>query len=213
MKQYHPETVVTDLTGAVATKTKEEITKIFVDSATVILRDKVGGRDADGMKRTPTKLGKPLWNPSDLQKKDIFSNITYLKAKEINGDKVTVQNHYGGSWIISKHLMARDMDSADHYEQEVNCTMTELSTLLQMCGDYVFKVQFRKKIDSAEVYDRLRVSTRPGDFRNPKTVAELSKNLLIGEACQMVCHLVDYDNNLGRSTVVDLNAIPGKNIR
>ena len=29
----------------------------------------------------------------------------------------------------------------------------------------------------------------------------------------MVCHLVDYDNNLGRSTVVDLNAIPGKNIR
>ena len=66
MKQYHPETVVTDLTGAVATKTKEEITKIFVDSATVILRDKVGGRDADGNKRTPTKLGKPLWNPSDL---------------------------------------------------------------------------------------------------------------------------------------------------
>lgn len=29
----------------------------------------------------------------------------------------------------------------------------------------------------------------------------------------MVCHLVDYDNNLGRSTVVDLNAIPGRNIR
>ena len=69
---------------------------------------------------------------------------------------MTVQNHHGGTWIISKHLMARDMDSADHFDQEVNCTMTELSTLLQMCGDYVFKVQFRKKIDSAEVYDRLK---------------------------------------------------------
>lgn len=29
----------------------------------------------------------------------------------------------------------------------------------------------------------------------------------------MVCHLVQCDNNLGRSTVVDLNAIPGRNIR
>ena len=29
----------------------------------------------------------------------------------------------------------------------------------------------------------------------------------------MVCHLVECDNNLGRSVVVDLNAIPGKNIR
>lgn len=71
-----------------------------------------------------------MWNPNELQKKDIFSNITYMKVKEIIGDKVTVQNHYGGSWIISKHLMARDMDSADHFDQEIKCTMTELSTII-----------------------------------------------------------------------------------
>ena len=65
----------------------------------------------------------------------------------------------------------------------------------------------------AEVYDRLRVTTRPADFKNSKITAEIAKNLQIGEACEMVCHLVDYDNNLGRSTVVDLNAIPGRNIR
>lgn len=29
----------------------------------------------------------------------------------------------------------------------------------------------------------------------------------------MVCHLVECDTNLGRSVVVDLSAIPGKNIR
>ena len=85
-----------------------------------------------------------MWNPNELQKKDIFSNITYMKVKEIIEDKVTVQNHYGGSWIISKHLMARDMDSADHFDLEIKCTMTELSTIIQSCGDYVFKVQFRK---------------------------------------------------------------------
>ena len=29
----------------------------------------------------------------------------------------------------------------------------------------------------------------------------------------MVCHLMECDNNLGRSIVIDLNGIPGKNIR
>lgn len=140
MQQNHPGVIVTDLINACATKSKEEVNKLFIDTATVILRDKVGGRDACGNKRTVTKKGKPLWNPEKLEKKDVFSNITYLKVKEINGDKVTVQNHYGGSWIISKHLMARDMDSADHFDQEIKCTMTELSTILQLCGDYVFKV-------------------------------------------------------------------------
>ena len=38
-------------------KSKEEVNKMFIDSATVILRDKVGGHDAKGDKRTPTKKG------------------------------------------------------------------------------------------------------------------------------------------------------------
>jgi hypothetical protein len=32
------------------------------------------------------------------------------------------------------------MWSADHYEKEVKCTMTELSGLLEQCGDTIIKV-------------------------------------------------------------------------
>lgn len=83
---------------------------------------------------------------------------------------ISVQNHYGGSWIISKNLMARDMDSADHFAQEVKCSMTELSTILQACGDYVFKVQFRKKVDAAEVEAKL-AGVKLSDLSKPATVS------------------------------------------
>lgn len=57
MKQYHSELVITDMSNVCSKKSKEEVNKMFIDSATVILRDKVGGRDAKGDKRTPTKKG------------------------------------------------------------------------------------------------------------------------------------------------------------
>ena len=130
MKEHHPDMQVTDMAKASQGKSAEEVNKLFIDSASVILRDKVGGKDASGSKRTAAKKGKPLWDPKKLAVKDIFSNITYLKVTKINGNLVSVQNPEGGSWIISKNLMARDMDSADHFAQEVKCTMTELSTIL-----------------------------------------------------------------------------------
>ena len=36
------------------------------------------------------------------------------------------------------------MWSGEHYEQEIKCTMTDLSNILSECGDTVFKVKFRK---------------------------------------------------------------------
>lgn len=42
-----------------------------------------------------------------------------------------MKNQLGGSWIISKDLLERDMWSADHFEKEIKCTMTELSGLIE----------------------------------------------------------------------------------
>lgn len=169
MKEHHPDMQITDMAKASLGKSAEEVNKLFIESASVILRDKVGGKDATGAKRTATKMGKPLWNPKKLEVKDIFSNITYLKVNKIDGNMISVQNHYGGSWIISKNLMARDMDSADHFTKEIKCTMTELSTILQSCGDYIFKVLFRKKIDAAEVEAKLQ-GVKSSDFSKPDTI-------------------------------------------
>ena len=61
--------------------------------------------------------------------------------------------------------------------------------------------------------DRLKANNQVEDFKNSKILADLVKNSLIGEYQEMVCHLVDYDSILCKSTVVDLNAMPGRNIR
>jgi hypothetical protein len=88
-----------------------------------------------------------LWDPKKLEVDDYFSSISYLKVTNIDGNKITVINQLGGSWFISKDLLERDMWSADHFDKEVKCTMTELSGLIEKCGDTIFKVQFRKKVD------------------------------------------------------------------
>ncbi len=46
---------------------------------------------------------------------------------KIEGTQVTVNNSNGGSWLISKDLLVRDMWSSDHFDKEVKCTMTDLS--------------------------------------------------------------------------------------
>jgi hypothetical protein len=37
-----------------------------------------------------------------------------------------------------------------------------------------------------------------------KDAAKIAKQLTEGELCTMICHLVKVENNLGRSTVIDL---------
>lgn len=98
------------------------------------MRAAVGGNNtAKGTagKRNAVKKGKPLWDPKKLEVDDIFSCISYLNVQKIEGNTITVKNQLGGSWIISKDLLERDMWSADHFDKEIKCTMTELSGLIE----------------------------------------------------------------------------------
>ena len=132
---------------ATQNKSAAEVTKMFVDSASYILRAAVGGKGAgkSGKKASPT--GKPLWNPKKLQTGDNFSCVSYLKVLKIDGNQITVKNHQGGSWFITKDLLVRDAWSADHFEKEVKCNMTDLPQILEACKDTIFKVKFKKKAD------------------------------------------------------------------
>jgi len=44
-----------------------------------------------------------------------------------------------------------NMYSADHYEKEVACTMTELAEILEGASDTVLQVQFHKKLTEESV--------------------------------------------------------------
>ena len=92
MQKHHPGTQVTDLVHATQTKSADEVTKMFVDSASYILRATVGGKPAAAPgkggkadKRATVKTGTPLWNPKKLAVDDYFSCISYLKVLAING--------------------------------------------------------------------------------------------------------------------------------
>ena len=113
MQKHHPSMQVTDLVSATKNKSAAEVTKMFVDSASYILRATIGGaaKGGKGAKsgRKAVKSGKTLWDPKKLETKDIFSCISYLKVDKIDGNQVTVTNQLGGSWFMTKDILERDM--------------------------------------------------------------------------------------------------------
>lgn len=185
MKANYPALNITDLSNAVQNQSSAEVSKMFVESASYILRAAVGGKPGGkgkpgSSKRNTVKNGVPLWDQSKLAQGDHFSCISYLKVLKIDGNQVTVQNQLGGSWFITKDLLVRDMWSADHFEKEIKCTMTDLSEILDQSKDTIFKVQFRKKLDEKLVQQKL-ANVKFADIKNEKELKKLSKDLMEGE--------------------------------
>lgn len=213
MESTYPGLNVTDIGNAAKGKSTAEVTKMWVDTASYILRASVGGtgssKKADKRAASSTK---PLWNVKQLAVGQHFSCISYLRVDAIDGDKVTVKNQLGGAWFISKDLLERDCWSGDHYDKEVKCTMKQLAEVLDSSRDTIFKVGFKKKLDAKNVEDKL-ATMKMADLKNDKSLKELSKSLVEGDTCELTAHLISADNSLGRSTVIDLNSPAGKNFR
>ena len=216
MQENHKSLQITDLAHASQSKSAGEIDKIFVDSASFILRAAVGGGGKGGKgsasKRTAAKNSKPLWNPKKLEPEQFFSCISYLKVSDIDGNKVTVTNQHGGGWLISKDILVRDMWSADHFNQVIKCGMTDLSEILETCGDTIFKVKFKKKVDAKSIEEKLS-SIKPASIKKDDLLKKLAKELVEGEECELVGHLIESDNNLGRSVIVDVKANAPNNVK
>jgi hypothetical protein len=56
---------------------------------------------------------------------------------------------------MSKDIIIKSAFSADHYQKEVKCTMTDLAGLIESCSDTIFKVSFKKKVDPQDVVEKL----------------------------------------------------------
>lgn len=217
MQANHTGVQVTDLESAVRTKSAEEVTKMFVDSASFILRAQVGGNAAvkggsSNGKRAAVKTGPLLWDPNKLAEKDIFSCISYLKVEKIEGNTITVQNQLGGKWIISRDILEKEMWSADHFDKEVKCTMTDLSEIIEGCGDTVFTIQFKKKADPKDIEAKL-ANVKATSLKKADEVKKLSQQLIEGETVTLTAHLSESENHLGRSLVIDLNAKSPSNFK
>lgn len=56
---------------------------------------------------------------------------------------------------IAKEVLVCDSFSADHFEKEVTCNMTELSHILKSAKDTIFQVQFITKVKEQNVEETL----------------------------------------------------------
>jgi len=129
-----------------------------------------------------------------------------MKAESFSGNHdVFVKNTRDKYWEVSKDLMTRDFESADHFDQTVKCSMTELCELIQQCGDTIFKVQFCTQADPGHVQDKL-VGIKQPDLSKDGVRSRLAKEIMEGQRRELTCRLVKSDTKLGRSIVIDLNA-------
>ena len=105
---------------------------------------------------------------------------------------------------VSRDIV-ESMHSADHYEREVFMNMTNLAEVLQLVKDNVFTVQFRtnpREEDAVEALEDVKLT----DLQDPVLVSMLAKDIIEGRQVKKTCHMIEVENNLGRSLVIDLSA-------
>ena len=127
-----------------------------------------------------------------------------MNVKAINGNQVTVQNSWGNQMNVSRDIV-ESMHSADHYEREVFMNMTNLAEVLQLVKDNVFTVQFRTNPREEDAVEAL-VDVNMTDLEDPLKISKLAKEIIEGRQVKKICHMIEVENNLGRSLVIDLSA-------
>jgi hypothetical protein len=83
---------------------------------------------------------------------------------------------------------------------------------LEGCADTIFKVSFHKKLDQKLIESKLK-EIKYEDIKKGQNMKQITKNLIEGELVEITGHLLESENNLGRSLVVDLNAPKENNLR
>lgn len=104
------------------------------------------------------------------------------------------------------------MHSADHFCKEVKTNMTDIAEIMQEAKDTIFTVQFKKKLDEKTIFEKLK-STTEAELKNEKNLKAFVKEVSAGKECTIIGHLLNTESKLGRSTVIDLTAPLGNNIR
>ena len=71
--------------------------------------------------------------------------------------------------------------------------------------DNVFTVQFRtnpREEDAVEALEAVNMT----DLEDPAKISKLAREIIEGRQVKKICHMIEVENNLGRSLVIDLTA-------
>ena len=83
---------------------------------------------------------------------------------------------------------------------------------MEGCADTIFKVSFHKKLDQKVIESKIK-EIKYEDIKKGQNMKQITKNLIEGELVEITGHLLESENNLGRSLVIDLNAPKDNNFR
>lgn len=151
------------------------------------------------MKKQNLKLNK-------MQAGEILSCYQYMKVTGFkkNGEEVVLTNDQGKTMEIQKQILVKDSYSADHFETQKVCNMTELVEILKSAGDNIFTIQFKTQVDPSKVAEKLQELKLKQIKDNADEIKKLTKTLVEGATVTLIGHLAEGSQKLGRTLVVDL---------
>ena len=133
-----------------------------------------------------------------------LSMTNYLTVLNINQttQMVAVRNQRGQTMSMSRELV-ETLYSARHYDRVCYLNKKGMAELLMSVRDVVFTVNFTKKVQKANI-EKLLSTAAQNCFADSSAMRNLAKELTQGEDRTMTCHMVNVEDDLGRSKVVDL---------
>ena len=163
---------------------------------------------ADPAPPTATFEGRVVFNK--LQKGDILSRHCYYVVESVNQatDTIIVKNLDNNSpsiTICGRQIPEKEMFSASQFERVEKVTRTEMVCTMEKAKDTVFTVEFDKQAtekDALTAVNEMITAQPPLTDREKRK--RIRENVLHGEPRTMVAHLLDVEDHMGRSRVVDL---------
>lgn len=140
-----------------------------------------------------------------IEEGDWYSQVFYLKYVRGGNQKTTTFIKGNEKFEISSNIVDSDYVSARQFAITQHVNRTQLLDVFRGVKDGVFVVVFQKQLSEKVVESKLK-ALRNQNLVNKKLLKGLAAPLIEGEEATIVGHLYDTENDMGRSTVVDLNA-------
>lgn len=151
-----------------------------------------------------------------IQVGEYLAEIQYYKVVKVNPKTIKVISDKGIESIIDKDLVF-EMYSANQYQTEKYVTRTEINHILANIGQQIFTINFNKQVKSQDIKNKLLKAIKD-EQGNPLTYEEIEKNLQKiskdlnkGEERTLIGYLLEVNNEMGRSTAIDLEIEKGQN--
>ena len=155
-------------------------------------------------------------NVEKIKVGEYLAEIQYYQVVKVNPKTIKVVSDKGVESNIDKDLVL-DMYSASQYQIEKYITRTEVNNILANIGQQIFTVNFNKQVKQDDIKNKLLTAIKDEEG-NPLTYEQIEKNLKTiskelnkGEERTLIGYLLEINNEMGRSSAIDLEIERGQN--